>query len=120
MKWEDQEINSASSAGSIREIIQASFRIRSLAESNTGRYLKVTQGLLDREARGEVRPLIHRLCLYERALSGIGPGGEPYVPLGVSHFWSSSRSMYAILQVDPENNWLEIMALHAPHPNNQK
>ena len=119
MKWEDQEINFATPAGSIREVIKASFRIRSLAEQAKGAYLRITQDVLDREFKEEKRALIHRLCLYERASCGVGPGGGTYPDLGVSHYWCDSQSAYAIMQIDPWNGWLEIMVLHAVHPNDQ-
>ena len=120
MKWEDQEINVATPAGNMREVIRASFRIRSLAERKAGEYLRITQELLDQDAKEAERALIHRLCLYERALCRISPGGGAYTDFGVSHYWSDSKSLYAIFQIAPNNDWLEIMVLHATHPAEQK
>ena len=120
MQWEDQEINFATPAGSIREIIKASFHIRSLAEHKAGKYLRISQELLDCEIKEEKRALIHRLCLYERAMCGIGPGGGSYPNLGISHYWANSKSFYSIFQIAPKNDWLEIMVIHASPPSEQK
>lgn len=74
----------------------------------------VERGTLNERAAG-VR--IGRLCLHFRLFCRLGPGGDHYPSLGVTHFWQDSASLYAVLYFSPRNEWLDVMVVAAPPPN---
>jgi len=133
MQWSDQEINHGTAETKFPEVLLASFELRGEAFKKRGQYLRVDQEVLDemlvfgelsKHSRG-VR--IDRLCLLFRVYSGLSPGGEGYPVLGVSHYWqcesrseSASKSLYAILYISPENDWLKIMVVEGPSPMDSK
>jgi hypothetical protein len=74
----------------------------------------VEDGALSQKAAG-VR--IDRLCLHFRLFCRLGPGGDNYPTLGVTHFWQDSVSLYAIFYFSAKNDWLKIMVVMAPAPD---
>jgi hypothetical protein len=83
--------------------------------------VRIDQAMLDRLPlvlrEKKEQPRIDRVCLHYRLSCGLGPGGERHPVLGVMHYWCDSKSMYAIVQVSPANDWLDIMTVRAEEPN---
>ena len=72
-------------------------------------------------ARGELPKTaqdarIDRLCLYYRLACRLGPGGDHYPALGVMHFWQGSRSLFAIINLSPLNDWCKILVVPGEPP----
>ena len=123
MCWEDQELNHATPENKFPEVFFAKLHLLGYAAKHQNQYLRVNQQKLDatvqsgtfsQRASG-VR--INRLCLLFRLFCQLGPGGDHYPSLGVTHFWENSVSLYAIFYFSPKNDWLDIMVIKAPAPN---
>lgn len=103
MRWEDEELNHATSEHKCPEVLFAGLSLLHRAAQHPGAYLRVDQknldemitaGALSSKAKGA---RINWLCLHFRLLCRLGPGGDHYPALGVTHFWQNSASLYAIL-----------------------
>jgi hypothetical protein len=123
MRWEDQELNHTMPENKFPEVLFAGLNLLGHASKHQSRYIRVDQqeldkmveiGTLSQKAAG-VR--IDRLCLHFRLFCRLGPGGDRYPALGVTHFWQDSVSLYAILYFSPKNDWLDIMVVTAPAPD---
>lgn len=122
MRWEDLELNYSTPETKFPEILIAGLGLLNHSSKHQSRYLRVDQqnleemvktGILSQRAAGA---RIDRLCLHFRLFSGLGPGGDNYPALGITHFWENSVSLYAIIQFSPKNDWLEMMVISAPPP----
>jgi hypothetical protein len=123
MRWEDQELNHATPETKFPEVLFAGVSLVAYASGHQGHYLRVDQNELDRLIQDGMLPKaaigtrIDRLCLHFRLFCRLGPGGDHYPALGVTHFWQDLLSLYPILYLSPKNDWLEIMVITAPAPN---
>src|ERR1700761_2822049 len=108
MRWEDQELNHATSGNKFPELPFAGLSLLSHASSHQNQYLRIDQQKLEKmiqagalgQRTAGVR--IDRLCLHFRLFCGLGPGGGPYPALGINHFWQNSTSLYAIFYFSPK------------------
>jgi hypothetical protein len=123
MRWEDQELNHATPENKFPEVLFAGLSLLGHASKHQSQYLRVDQqkldemvaaGTLNQRAAGA---RIDRLCLHFRLFCRLGPGGDHYPALGITHFWQDSVSLYAVLYFSPQNDWLDIMVIKAPAPN---
>jgi hypothetical protein len=123
MRWEDQELNHATPENRFPEVLFAGLSLLGHASRHQSQYLRVDQpkldemvsdGILNQRAAGA---RIDRLCLHFRLFCRLGPGGDHYAALGITHFWQDSVSLYAVLYFSPKNDWLDIMVITAPAPN---
>ena len=123
MRWEDQELNHATPENKFPEVFFAGLSLLGYASDHQGQYVRVDQKRLDQMlqdgdfSKQATGARIDRLCLHFRLFCRLGPGGDQYPTLGVTHFWQNSVSLYAILYFSPKNDWLDIMAVTAPAPN---
>ena len=122
MRWEDQELNHATPENKFPEVLFAGLSLLGHASEHQRQYLRIDQkkletmvaeGALNERAKGA---RIDRLCLHFRLFCSLGPGGDHYPTLGVTHFWQDSVSLYAIFYFSQNNDWLEIMVVSAPAP----
>jgi hypothetical protein len=122
MRWEEQELNHATPENKFPEVLFAGLSLLGRASKHQNEYLRVDQQKLDAMiAAGAlnqraVGARIDRLCLHFRLFCRLGPGGDHYPTLGVTHFWQDSVSLYAVLYFSPKNDWLDIMVIKAPAP----
>lgn len=121
MHWEDQELNFATPEGKYPEVLAAKFALLAEAERSLGRYLRVDQSSLDALPLPMLRtkiesPRLDRVCLHFRLSCGLAPGGERYPVLGAMHYSCDSKSMYAIVHISPQNDWLNVMCVTAEEP----
>jgi hypothetical protein len=121
MRWEDQELNYAVPETKFPEVLAAKFALLSQAEGRLGVYLPFDQSVLAtlqlKQFADRGVPRIDRVCLHFRLACGLSPGGGAYPSLGIFHYWSGSKSMYAIVHISPRNDSLQIMSLSAKQPN---
>ena len=124
MRWEDQELNHATSANQAsRGVCRWTFLDR-IHFKESGQYIQITQNKLDEMIRdGTLNKktagarMSPDFILHSRLCCRLGPGGGHYPTLGITHFWQDSVSCYAILYFSPKNDWLKIMAITAPPPS---
>jgi hypothetical protein len=123
MRWEDQELNYATPENKFPEVLFARLNLLVHASQHQGQYLQVDQQKLDKMiefgtlSKRAAGARIDRLCLQFRLFCLLGPGGDNYPALGVTHFWQNSVSLYAILYFSQKNDWLNIMFVTAPAPD---
>ena len=122
MRWEDQELNHETPENKFPEVLFAGLGLLGHASRHQSEYLRVDQEKLDvMVADGTLKRAtgarIDRLCLHFRLFCRLGPGGDHYPTLGITHFWQDSVSLYSVFYFSPKNEWLEIMVIHAPAPN---
>ena len=124
MLWEDQELNHKVGETRFPEVYISGKFLLSCAAKEHGQFLRLDQLKLDDMVRAGNLPerskgmRIDRLCLYYRVFYSLGPGGDHYPVLGAMHFWGASRSRYALVQISPQNDWLDIMVLNGEPPPN--
>jgi hypothetical protein len=125
MRWEDQELNHAVPDNRFPEILAAWLSLFLHAEKSQGQYVRINQSKLDELIRTGECPQafgarIDRLCLYARLTCGLGPGGDHSPALGITNFFKNSGgdsgSLYAVLYLSPNNDWLKMMIIAAPPP----
>jgi hypothetical protein len=123
MRWEDQELNHGVPENKFPEVFFAGLFLLGCASRQPGTFLRIDQqtlaemvekGELPKKAQGA---RIDRLCLYYRLSCRLGPGGDHYPVLGTTHFWQDSKSLYAILYISPNNDWVHIMVVGGEAPN---
>jgi hypothetical protein len=123
MRWEDQELNHATPENKFPEVLYAGMSLLGYVSRHQGQYVRFDQKKLDELVQDGTLPKrasgarIDRLCLHFRLFCGLGAGGESYPPLGVTQFWQTSESLYAILYFSPKHEWFDMMVIPAPAPN---
>jgi hypothetical protein len=125
MRWEDQELNHGVPENKFPEVFFTGLFLLGYASKRKGRFVRIDQQMLDDLVANDELPRkasgcrIDRLCLYYRLSCRLGPGGDHYPVLGTTHFWETSKSLYAILYISPKNDWFHIMVIAAEAPNEQ-